>query len=653
MAGLGDRLLNPTYVPSESQYNSANIFYTKSNKCPVTFTDDPIEYTESYLGYKLRKFQKDVILDLFEVDENNYPKRDISTLIIGMRSGKSAANSIIGSFLLHRLLSKDDPALSLGQIPHYRLSAGFIANSEQQSKQTAYAAFVNILESTPWWRKYIQWLLDREATEGSESLFQKHQKRIFFPEKNLEVLSLHSNSQSIAGLTAFYMSFEELSRADVSQGLVQETTEKRTAQAIYFTASRAIKTLRPFSKLVVTTSPMYETDFGMQLLYQSKEFRGGKHKSAMELLRQKYYPDKVDRMIAYNYTTYEAHPLTSTNPNGYTEASFDQEKKHNYLAYMRDFEAFPPNAISPFFDLPERIDRCVIKKDPIAIFENMYFEETVQTGLGVEIRKYVGKKFYPVVTDKKTPYFICCDQGAVKDSFVIAMGHGEESIIEIPNELGKLEKKKRFKIVIDFVEVWKPNKVERITVSFQNVEENIMAINKYFNIRGVTYDSWHSTESIQRLFSEGMHTEKLGATIDMYETLKLLIYSGMVELPQNDLLISELRQLNVVKGSGGFLKIEHPGDGSKDLSDAVVRCVWKVYNDSITTGIHSTFILPVTQRFSTIRDAGKYFNSMRVLDEIPYGGTNIFNPVAPGGKDLFGQDFIVQGNVNSNVPFAK
>jgi hypothetical protein len=653
MARIGDRLLDPQYIPDTSKYNSSNVFYTKTNTCPVTFTNDPIEYIEGYLKYKLRKFQKDVITDLFEIDETGHPKRDVATLIIGMRSGKSLIGSVIGSFLLHELLAKEDPALSLGQIPHYRLSAGFIANSEQQSKQTAYASFMNIIETTPWWRKYIQWLLDREATEGCETLFQKHQRRVFFPEKNIEVLSLHSNSQSIAGLTAFFMSFEELSRADVSQGQVQEQTEKRTAQAIYFTASRAVKTLHPFSKIVVTTSPMYETDFGMQLLYQSKDFKGGKHRGAMDLLRQKYSPEKVDRMIAYNYTTYEAHPKTLEDPTGYTESSFDQEKKTNYLAYMRDFEAYPPNAISPFFDVPERIERCVVdNKEPIALFENKNFEETIQTGMGVEIRRYIGKKFYPVVTDKTQPYFICCDQGAVKDSFVVAMGHGEESPVEIPNAMGKIEKIKRFRVVIDFVEVWKPDKLQRITVSFQNVEEVIRSIGQYFNIRTVVFDQWHSTESIQRLFSEGMHTEKLGATMDMYETLKLLIYSGMVELPKNDLLVSELRQLNVVKGSGGNMKIDHPGDGSKDTADAVCRVVWQVYNDSIRRGIQSNFILPVTQRFTTVRDAGKYFQSVRMLDEIPYGGA-LFGSVTTGSRDLFGQDFIVHENVMGNIPTVK
>jgi len=84
MSRIGDRLLDPTFVPS-SQYNSPNVFATKINACPVTFTDDPIEYIEGYLQYKLRKFQKDVINDLFEVDSIGYPKRDVSTLIIGMR----------------------------------------------------------------------------------------------------------------------------------------------------------------------------------------------------------------------------------------------------------------------------------------------------------------------------------------------------------------------------------------------------------------------------------------------------------------------------------------------------------------------------------------------------------------------------------------
>lgn len=558
--GIGDRLKDNSYQPT-GNVHSLDGYGLSNKRCPVPFTTDPIEYIEGYLQYNLRPFQREVVKDLFSVDGNGIPVYDVATLIVGMRSGKSLINSVIASFLLHRLLSMEDPAKELGQVSYYKLSGSFIANSEQQSKQTAYASFENIISSSPWWVKYIGWLKDREQHEGRETLFIQTQRRIYFPEKNLEILSLHSNSQSLAGLTAFFVSFEEISRADIVSGAIQDHTEKRSAQAVYYTASRATKSLYPFSKIVVTTSPMYEDDFGMQLLYVSKDFKCGINRSIMDSLRLKY-PNKASRMIAYNYASFEANPRTPENPSGFTEESFQMEKISNPTAAMRDFWAIPPNALAPFFEYPEKIDSCInMHHVPVALFEDAYFEETFNTLDKFEIRRYVGKKIFPQKTDKFKRYIICCDQGEVKDSFVVAMGHGEEVLVDVPNSSGIMEKSKRYKIIIDLVEEWKPNKLDRITVSFQNVEESIRILGQNFLVTKVLFDQWNSVESIQRLFSEGLYTERIGATMEMYETLKLLLYSGMVELPNNQKLISELRQLNRVRTSGGREKTEHPPSG--------------------------------------------------------------------------------------------
>lgn len=551
---LGNRLLDTAYVPStdDTDFKEKNIFISTAIKCPVSFTNDPFEYVEGFLKYRLKKVQRLILEDLFSVDSSNNPIYKEATIIIGMRGGKSVIGGIIGSFLLQKLLYMEDPGAQLGQLPGQKFSAEYIATSEQQSKQTAFSNFETIISSTPWWRKYISYLLDREVTEGKETLFKSYSRSITFPEKNLEILSLHSNSASIAGLTAFFVCFDEMSRFDISEGEIQQRSEKRSAQAVYYTAARAAKTLKDFSKIITITSPMYETDFGMQLLYMAKEVRGGLGLKTINALRERY-TTRVSNMIGYHFSTFEANPKTEEDPNGFTEADFQTEKSQ-YLTYMRDYLAIPPSAISPFFDLPERINNSVTPNyNPIVSFSNEIMTESV----GYETRNYIGKKIYVTNPNKIRKFFVCCDQGAVKDSFAVAMGHAEVTKVKIPDARGSLTDTTRHKIIIDFVEAWKPNKEERVTVSFQNVEDVIRTLNSYFYIDKVIFDSWHSTESIERLFSEGVVTRKLGATVEMYETMKLLIYSGMVELPDNDLLLTELRQLNSLKGT----KIDHPFGG--------------------------------------------------------------------------------------------
>ncbi len=701
-------------------------------------------------------------------------------------SGKSVLGGIIGSFLLQKLLGMDDPGAQLGQLPGQKFSAEYIATSEQQSKQTAFSNFETIITSTPWWKKYISYLYDRESTEGKETLFQHHARSVTFPEKNLEILSLHSNSASIAGLTAFFVCFDEMSRFDVSEGDIQQRSEKRSAQAVYYTAARAAKTLKNFSKIITITSPMYETDFGMQLLYMAKEIKGGSSLKTINALRERYTM-RVSNMIGYHFNTFEANPKTQEDPNGFTEEDFQAEKV-NYLTYMRDYLAIPPSAISPFFDLPERINNSVTPNyNPIVVFSNEIMTESV----GYEKRNYIGKKIYIASPNKIQKYFICCDQGAVKDSFAVAMGHAAETTVKVPDARGGLTDAIRNKIIIDFVEAWKPNKEQRVTVSFQNVEDTIRTLNSYFYIDKVVFDSWHSTESIERLFSEGVITRKLGATIEMYETMKILLYSGMIELPDSDLLLTELRQLNVIKGS----RIEHPFGGcftgdtkiklfdgisisieelskraggrdffiyaststgdivatygcnahetkkvndltqvelntgeylrctpehffklkngsykearllkagdslmsmypeknhsvknisfifskeeipvydisvpkhsnfalesgifvhnSKDLADAVVRVVWCVYLDSIRDAVHGKFMLPMMERFPTVRSVGSMYDTQRnEMHNSMYQSYGIFGN-SVGAKGIFGKSMIVEPNVIPTIGDTK
>jgi len=802
--GIGDRLLTPgtKHIDSLDPYANAS-FFKKSLRCPCTFTNDPIEYMESYINYKLRPKQKNIVIDIFSEDSAGFPNYDVALIICGMRclglgteilmhdgtlkkiedikigdlvmgpdsksrkvlnlsrgeselyevkqshaityvinenhilslkkmkkgylnypnilnihikdyfrksrkfkgyfkgykanfnnkpeklssltikpigignyagievdgdhlfclsdytvthnSGKSIISGAMGSFLTHKLLGMEDPAAQLHQVPGQMLSAEFIATSEDQSKKTSYSAFCSILTSTPWWRKYIQWLLDRETVEGKETLYVDHQRRKAFKEKNIEVVALHSNSASIAGLTAYYCAFDELSRFDLSEGSIQQQSEKRTAQAVYFTASRAIASVSPFSKIVVTTSPMYEADFGMQLLTLSETVKAEKNKSYIETLRSKISAnDKVGRMVGYHYTTFEMNPKSDENgndvPGGMSESDpyFKSVKKLSPATFNRDYLAIPPSAISPFFEIPERIEDCVIKepRPPLVLFENMYFEESTMTHKGPETRRYVGKRAFPQYPDKMTKYFICCDQGAVKDSFVVAMGHGEE--VQVETEGSKNDRKQitRYKAVIDLVEAWIPDQDQKITVSFPNVEEVIRTIAGYFNIAQVVYDRWNSEESIQRLFSEGIYTTRLGATFQMYETLKLLIYSNMVELPKDNKLVMELRQLNNIKNK----KVDHSSSdeaAGKDRADAVCRVTWCIYEDCIKDTIRGDFMLPQRHSFNSLRSLATAFEIIKnseigdaIWDQTPSGY---------GGGSVFGKDFIVRTNVVSNL----
>lgn len=651
MGNLGDRLLTNDYQPEvKDKKSSLEVpFYKKIIKCPVKFTDDVLEYVESpeFLDMKLRPLQKKFLENLYSKKEDGSAQYEEGVICSGMRSGKSWTAGFILTFMTQYMLQFDNPAKHFRQAPGTRLTGQCIASTEVQAKETAYAAVESILDYSPWWRKYLAYLKEREIHEGKNTLYQELKLAREFREKNIAVLSLHSNSAALAGKTSYCVVLDELSRFDVSEGAVQAKTQKQTANAVYDTVVRACSTLRKISKVVTISSPMFEDDYTMLLVCQAKDCHIGKMAPYINPLREKE-TRKVPTLYGMHSTTFEFNPKTDENPDGFEEGvDFEGKKIQNPEAYRRDYLAIPPSTINPFFDLPERIDNVVVDREKLVIFTDKIIEESVRTETSYENRLYIGKKVLPLQQDKMNRYYICVDQGEKRDTFALAMGHVEEVPVKTQNDRGEIEETFRLKIIIDFVEGWVPDKQHRITVSFSNVEEAIKILTQYFNVGTVTYDQWSSAESIQRLFSEGIYTKQLGTTLEMYDVLKQLIYQGQIELPEHEDLIKELKQLTLIKGK----RVDHPNLGYKDYADAVCRVCWCCYEDYILETIQGEHILPLRQQLPTIRSIASSYEIMKSTDVNPHTAIWDTSGTAPLsiGSSIFGETIIVRQNVIPNI----
>lgn len=505
-------------------------------------------------------------------------KDNLFCLADGTVTHNSAVAAMSCAWLTHRLLQYDDPAAAFGQVPGYQLSAQFIATSEAQSKQTAYASF-EALMSNPWWKKYIQYLKEREESEGKDTLFQNLTQQIYFKEKNLIIKSLHSNSNALAGMTSYIVVFDEMSRFKVGENVTQGETERSTAQAVYNTSSRAVTSLRPISRVLTVTSPIYETDYGMRLLYNAGTVHTGQNARITESLRKKYNPvnGRNKKMVGYHYTTFEMAPLGVNKKGisiGVDEADEINKKNENPIAYNRDYYAIPPGSENPFFEHAEWIEMCLAPMECDIKFTDRIITDVVNVDGVMEHRKYIAKDVLIPKGDKSKRYFICCDQGEKRCKFVVCMGHIED-YTKVKDTTAN------YKIVIDFIEEWTPDQANEITVSFPNVEEVIRVLAAKYNIIRVTYDQWQSVESIQRLFAQGVLSSRLEINTKMYEEFKRMVYSGLVEMPKSDLLITELRQLNLIRGT----IIDKPNGGSKDAADAACRVVYSCYGDYIESAL--------------------------------------------------------------------
>ena len=645
MGDIGNKLLDPTYKPDTGNTKIEVPYFKKIIKCPVKFTEDIMEYIESpeYLDMKLRPLQKKFIEELFSRNEDGSYKYEQGVMCAGMRGGKTWTAAFIQTFMTQFMLRYDQPARDLGQAPGTRLTGQVIASSEVQAQETAYAAVESIIEYSPWWRKYLAYLLERELNEGKGTLYQKLKLAIEFPEKNLAILCLHSNSAALAGKTSYCVILDELSRFDVAETGIQTKTQKQTANAVYDTVVRACSSLNEISKVVTISSPMFENDYTMRLLCRAKDCYVGEMAPIINALRDKE-KEKVPTIYGMHATTFEVNPRTEDNPVGFIKGvHFEGERIENPETYKRDYLAVPPATVNPFFEFPERIDRVVEEREKLVIFTDRILEETIRTDTSYENRFYIGKTVTPLKQDHMNRYYICVDQGEKRDTFALAMGHVEELTIKALNDKGIEEEHYRLKVIIDIVEGWVPDRENRISVSFANVEDAIKTLASHFHVSTVTYDQWSSVEAIQRLFSDGIYTKQLGANLEMYDVLKQLIYQGQVILPNHAHLMKELKQLTLIKGR----KVDHPNtsEGSKDYADAICRVVWLCYEDYILDTIHGKHILPLKQQLPTLRSVASAHEMMTASEMSPQG--TIWESM--NGAGVFGETVIVRQNVIPNI----
>ncbi len=129
-------------------------------------------------------------------------------------------------------------------------------------------------------------------------------------------------------------------------------------------------------------------------------------------------------------------------------------------------------------------------------------------------------------------------------------------------------------IVLDFVlEVNPPAGGE---ILFWKIRELLKILkDREVNMKWVSFDSWQSIDSQQILRQWGFRagTQSIDKDIGPYEICKGAILDGRLHGPQCEKVVREFRQLQRV-AQGKKIIVDHPPQGSKDISDAVAGVVY-------------------------------------------------------------------------------
>ena len=83
-------------------------------------------------------------------------------------------------------------------------------------------------------------------------------------------------------------------------------------------------------------------------------------------------------------------------------------------------------------------------------------------------------------------------------------------------------------------------------------------------------DTWMFPETQQRIRRTGIEVVNNIVKKEHYDFLKEKVYTNKIEWPESEILPTELKSLELLKGQ----KVDHPKKGSKDVADATTNCVW-------------------------------------------------------------------------------
>jgi hypothetical protein len=250
--------------------------------------------------------------------------------------------------------------------------------------------------------------------------------------------------------------------------------------------------------------------------------------------------------------------------------------KHRFVAdpilTAREYLNVQPKSINSFMPTEQEIAACVRSKPSLGdkIFNKAAYMSSDNIVISPErVREWLGSvSMHPTALK----FFIHFDYSTVTDTTAMSCAH----LVDIVT-VDAMDKRIKFpKVVVDWVLPIIP--VQSHPINGEKIYGIIADLVRFgVPIESITYDQYQATQ-FTTLFSRlGIHNYQLSVdrTTTPYDDLRRLIYNRLVDLPKNEVLLTELAGLRVHTHKNGE-KVDHPKGGSKDISDAVCGAVFGV-----------------------------------------------------------------------------
>jgi hypothetical protein len=457
-------------------------------------------------------------------------------LVLGRRSGKDFMTSMIALYECMKLLEcpSGSPFGYYGLAPGNPIYIITVATSADQAR-ILYNEIKSRMQGSEYFKSKIGkveadrlWFLTPEDKKNNADLVKQGLPTAQTP-GSICIMSGHSNSEGLLGKRIYCLLLDEVASFKTTGGATS--------------GDRIYSALTPATADFKHPTKTYKDENGEDVpLLDSKIISISSPRGEEGMLFHLYNTaPKNHNRLAYQLPTWKVNQM-------FSEISLRSEFKFmNPNEFLMEFGAeFSGTAGEKF--IPD-----------------IYIEEAVEMGRRLNSGAHI--QGIPGVV-----YFAHLDPAATSHNYALTVLHVEERIRTNQSEIGP-PKKEKFKLfVVDHVKVWHPYPDRSISV--HEVDEYVIDLAKRFRFALVTYDSWNSMASIQKLRSKGIPTRmtpfRKQYKIQIYNHLEHLLVNHQLALPYKghdaELMAMELKCLKRVYGPLGF-KIQPDDDALATTDD--------------------------------------------------------------------------------------
>lgn len=481
---------------------------------------------------KLERIEEEEIIGI-EV----LPTNVIGNTIVSHNS-KSTLASIIALYEFYGLISLQNPAKYYNLLANDPIAIFVIATTQAQVKETLYAKIKGFAEQSDYFKSLV-----------NTGFIQIQAESIRCPSKNVAIYAKHTNSPALVGYTLKALILDEVARFE--NRVENDGSITSTADDIWDNIGVAVKRFGSEGKRIAISSAWSIND-------------------PIERLWNLTQADK--NSLGFKLRTWDLNKRPESN----REACNSDYIKDRAKAEL-EYEGIRTKGVGRFIT-QEMLDKCSKSK---SIIDTSEVDEDLE--IEGDIRHYVAVNIERLekVTRDYT-YFLHVDFSIKRDATAICISH---PVVEEDEEGNP-----SWCIKVDGLIKWSPyldGKGIRRTVSYNNIEEVLLKLCEDRGIGKITFDSFNSISTIQRLHRLGLRTEEISSSrrnqLDYYTTVRDLINQTLVHLPLDSIYLSQLHSelTNLVLKPNGSITHGYIG---KDLSDAFVNSVYQSYLHLISSG---------------------------------------------------------------------